>query len=132
MRWVLGLFLIFRGIIHGSYLLRQPVGKPGAPAWSFRVDRSSLLSGMGVGSTAVRTLGQLLAELTVVGFLVASGGLLVGQDWWWAAALLGAGCSLLLLVLYYHPWLLVGMAISSALMIALIWLDWPSSQLVGS
>lgn len=131
MRWALGLFLIFHGIIHGSYLLRQPVGKPGAPAWPFRVDRSWLLSGMGVGSTAVSALGRLLAELTAVGFLVAGGGLLFGQDWWRAAALIGAGCSLLLLGFYYHPWLLLGMALSGALMFALIWLDWPSSQLVG-
>jgi len=87
---------------------------------------------MGVGSTAVRALGRLLAEVTVVGFLVAGGGLLFGQDWWRAAALIGAGCSLLLLGLYYHPWLLLGVAISGALMIALIWLNWPSSQLVGS
>ena len=76
------------------------------PAWPFRVDRSWLLSGIGVGSTAVRALGRLLAEVTVFGFLVAGGGLLFGQDWWRAGALIGACCSLLLLGLYYHSWLL--------------------------
>jgi hypothetical protein len=131
MRWAIGLFLIAHGLIHGSYLVTQPVRKPGAPAWPFHIDRSWLFSGIGVGSTAVRTLGRLLAQLTVVGFVIAGGGLLLGQDWWRGVALLGAASSLLLLGLYYHSWLLLGMAISGALMIALIWLDWPSSPLVG-
>jgi hypothetical protein len=131
MRWAIGLFLIAHGLIHGSYLLTQPVRKPGAPAWPFHVDRSWLFSGMGVGSSAVRTLGRLLAQLTVVGFVIAGGGLLLGQDWWRAAALVGACCSLLLLGLYYHSWLVLGIAISATLIIALIWLDWPSPQLVG-
>jgi hypothetical protein len=131
MRWALGLFLMFHGMIHGSYLLRQPVPKQGAPAWPFRVDRSWLFSGLGVDSTAVRMLGRQLAGLTVVGFLVAGSGLLLGQEWWRAAALVASICSLLLLILYYHSWLLLGMAISTALLIGLIWLDWPSSQLVG-
>ena len=132
MRWAIGLFLIAHGLIHGSYLLTQPVRKPGAPAWPFQIDRSWLFSGMGVGSSAVRTLGRRLAQLTVVGFVIAGCGLLLGQGWWRAAALLGAASSLLLMGLYYHSWLLLGMAISGALLIALIWLNWPPSQLVGS
>lgn len=127
-RWVLGLLLIAYGLIHGSYLLTEPVRKPGVPAWPFHIGRSWLFSGMGLGSTAVRALGRLPAQLTVMG-VIAGGGLLLGQDWWRAAPLVGACCSLLL-GMYYHSWLLLGTATSAPLIIAR--LHWPSPQLVGS
>jgi hypothetical protein len=100
--WARGLFLMFHAITRGRFLPRQPVR------------------------------GRLLAELTVNGFPAAGAGLLFGQDWWRATARVGACCPPLPLDLSHYSWVLPGIGISAALIVLVIWLDWPSSGLLGS
>jgi len=37
----------------------------------------------------------------------------------------------LLLVLFWHPWLILGVLIDIGILIALLWVDWPSEELLG-
>ena len=39
---------------------------------------------------------------------------------------------ILLLVLFWHPWLIVGVLIDVATLVALLWANWPSAELIGS
>ena len=130
-RWVIGLFLIAHGLIHASYLTKPPPGKPGEPQWPFHLDRSWFLSSVGLGARAVRLVGAFLVVAVVVGFALAGVGLLLQQGWWRPVGVVSAAASFLQLALYLHPWLVLGLGVDAAIIVALVWVDWPSTETLG-
>ena len=123
---LLGLFLIAHGLVHTGLAFapnpNDPDSKPGA--FFTTVDRSWLLSQVGLGAGAVRTIGVALVALSTVGFVLAGLGMLnvLGLSTIWRP-LAGASAftSLLLLALFWHRWLPVGVLIDLATLIALFW-----------
>ena len=46
-------------------------------------------------------------------------------------AVAGLAVSFVLMFLFFHPWFIPIQVINAALIIALVWLDWPSEQMLG-
>jgi hypothetical protein len=120
---IFGLFLAAHGLIHLAYV--APV--PPDPKYPFNLHKSWLITSLGMNEPTVYTLGMVLSILTVVGFALAglaAVGLIVPRDWWGVLTLLSALLSLLLLGLFWHPWLVLGVVIDLALILAWVGLDW--------
>jgi len=50
---------------------------------------------------------------------------------WRTVAVISAGVSLLL-VLFWHHWLIVGVLIDTGVLVSLLWINWPSAELLSS
>ncbi len=129
-RWGLAVFLAFHALIHSSYFLREA---PDPAAYPFRLDRGALAA-LGLRGAAF-PLAVSLATLAILAYLfsaLALVGWLVPLDWWRSLALLGSLASLALLLIGFHPWLLVGVAIDTALILAIV-TDWePLHHLIAA
>lgn len=65
--------------------------------------------------------------------LMASGvGLWIAAGWWRPVAVTGLAVSFVLMVVYLHAWFTFIEAVNVALIVALLWLDWPSVAMVGA
>jgi hypothetical protein len=97
--------------------------------------QSWLLTGV-LGDTLTRVVGSVLWLAAVAGFAAAGAGLLGQKAWWRALAVGAAGVSLLGLVLFAkggdaQPLLSAGL-MDVAILVALLWAQWPSADLVGA
>jgi hypothetical protein len=126
LRLLLAAFVFAHGAIHISYLTPRPPATASGPSWPFALDRSWVLSPLGVAPDAMRLLGIALAVVTLAAFTLAAASVLgfVSQALWTAAVGLGAASSISLLVLFFHPWLVLGMAIDLALLAAALVARW--------
>jgi hypothetical protein len=81
---------------------------------------------------AQRGLAMAFA-LAATALIAAAGiGLWAQAQWWRTMAVAGLGLSFALMVLYFHPWFLPIQVINAALILGLVWWDWPSSAMVGA
>ena len=113
-------FLIAHGGIHLAIWL-SPINQDAA----FDPSRSWL-----VGSQ--RGLAVALAVAAAAFLLVGGVGLWMEGSWWRAIAVTGLAASSLLMALFFHPWFIPIQVINAGLIVALLWLDWPSQALVGA
>ena len=75
----------------------------------------------------------IIFAVAAASLLIVSGiGLWVGGSWWRPLAVVGLAASFLLMSLFFHPWFIPIQIINAGLIIALLWLDWPSRALVGA
>ena len=119
---LLGFLFAAHGIIHLGYVTPAPAD----PNYPFRLDKSWLVTGLGMGGPTVHMLGILLAILTVAGYTLAglsAAGLIVPHIWWQALTAVASISSLLLLIFFWHNWLFLGVVIDLALL-ALIATNW--------
>ena len=118
--------LLGHALIHASYLSPTPVPKPGAPAWPFHVERSWLLSPIGLDGVTSRLLGTGLVVVVIAGFaLAAIASLGAVPAWLWPIGVaFGAVASLALLGLYFHPWLVLGIGIDLVLLWSVLIAGW--------
>ena len=131
------IFLIAHGLVHAGLaaapIPNDPDSKPGA--FFTATARSWLLPRLGLSAPTVRWIGIILVALAVLGFVLA--GLCVFgvpglSAIWRTVAVVSACLSLLLLITFWHPWVGVGVLIDTAILVALLWLDWPPVELIGS
>jgi hypothetical protein len=118
---LLAAFLLAHGLIHVSFLTPRPAPATDGPAWPFDLDRSWLLTSVGIPGPATRALGTALVALTIAGFALAAIvalGLL--DSLWVPAVVIGATASLAVLGLYYRPWLTLGIVIDVVLLWAVL------------
>jgi len=122
--WLLALLLFAHGWVHLVFLFPQPqpaeVSSAGL-AYPFDMERSWLITRLGLEAALVRSLGIILmvivfaastlAALATVGFLVPA-------SWWAGLVIASAVTSMTMLTLFFAPALLLGYAID----IALLWL----------
>jgi hypothetical protein len=113
-------FLIAHGGVHLAIWLTP--FKADAP---FDPGRSWLLGGQ-------RRLGIALAVVAAALLVVGGMGLWAGGSWWRGIAVAGLAVSFVLMVLYFHPWFIPIQVINAALIVALLWLDWPTREMVGA
>jgi hypothetical protein len=118
-RFVSIAFLIAHGAIHLAIWATPPSSNA-----SFDVARSWLWGEQ-------RTLAVTLAVIIGIVIALAGIGLWAGADWWRPVAVAGLTGSLGLMIVFFNPWFLFIQAVNAALVFSLIWLDWPSSTLVG-
>ena len=123
MKLLLAAFLAAHALIHVSYLTPAPPRTAGGPEWPFELTRSWLVTAAGLDPSAVRVVGTGLVSMAV-GLIVASAlataGWVVPSEWWPALIAAGAVSSLVTLALFFHPWLLLGIAIDAALLLAVL------------
>ena len=137
MKIIIGLFLIAHGLVHAGLAAApnpdDPETKPGTFFTS--PERSWLLSKVELSSASVRWIGIVLVALATLGFVLSGLGVfgVPGlSEIWRTLAIASAVGSLLLLILFWHLWLIIGVLIDFGILIALLWLDWPPIDLIGS
>ena len=123
---LLAAFLLVHGAIHLSYLSPRPPATASGPAWPFMLDRSWLLTPLGVRPGVARSVGLILVLITLASYTLAAAivaGVIPGSLWP-AAIVLGSVSSITLLALFFHPWLVVGVVIDLALIAVVLWAGW--------
>jgi hypothetical protein len=105
-RWVAGAFIVAHGLVTAG--IWSVPAKDDAP---FQATHSWLLGD-------VKWLATAVAIAAALGFVLAGVGF-VGHQTWWAGFGIAAGAlAVLLMVVYFSPWLIVGIAISVAIVVA--------------
>jgi hypothetical protein len=134
---LIALFLIAHGLVHAGIaagpIPDDPDSKPGAFFTS--PERSWLLPKVGLSAAATKWIGLILVALATLGFVLAGLGVfgVPGLDEIWRTlAVVSAVMSLLLLILFWHLWLIAGVLLDIGILIALLWLEWPPIDLIGS
>jgi hypothetical protein len=95
--------------------------------WGSRPEASSWLLG-----SAAAGLGSTLWVLALLAFLVAGVGAGFHLAWWRTAAVAAAAVSLVLMALFWDPRLWMGAATNVGLLVGLLWLRLPSTELLGA
>jgi hypothetical protein len=109
-------FLVIAFLLsHGAIVAAQAIGVP-----------DSWLLGDG------KAVGIALALAAGAAFVIAGAGLWAQADWWRALAVTGAAVSLMYFVVFFQPLILFGMALDAAIIVALVWLTWPTKSMVGA
>lgn len=136
-RILYAVFLIAHGLVHAG-LAAAPIPNDPNPtpgAFFTAMSRSWLLPRLGLGAPVIRWIGILLVALATIGFILAGLGALGTpgfNDAWRVVAVVSACISLSLLILFWHPWLILGVLIDIALLITLLWAQWPTTNMFGS
>jgi hypothetical protein len=129
-RVILSLVLLAHGIGHVLFLAPcLGFAQWGQSAHSWLVTRI-------LGEAPTRVFGSLLWLVVIAGFMAAGIGLLGQHAWWRMLAAGSAGVSMLALLLFAgsigtQP-LLSAALMDIAILVALLWLHWPSAGLVGA
>jgi hypothetical protein len=129
--FALGFFLAMHGLIHLGYV--SPA--PSDPKYPFSLSNSWLISSIGLGEPLARGIGIALTVISVIGFALtgmAAAGFIVPQSWWQPLTIIASIASLLLLVFFWNTWLILGVAIDAALLIAVLVIHWQPFTAVGA
>jgi hypothetical protein len=129
-RIVVALVILVHGIGHVLFL----ASCLGMAQWGQEAHSWLLTRTLGDGPT--RAIGALVWLAVIAGFAAAAVGLLVGQGWWRSVAVGSAGVSLFALALFAggigrQPLLSAGL-MDVAILVLLLWVRWPSVDLVGA
>jgi hypothetical protein len=133
-RLLLAAFLVAHGLVHLLFVSPPPPATEGGPSWPFALDRSWILTPLGLGADMTRILGIALIALTIAGFalaaVVAIG--VLPSSLWVPAIVIGAVASVVVLGLFYQPWLTLGVAIDVVLLWAVLVQSWTPATLEGA
>jgi hypothetical protein len=114
-------FLIAHGLVHVA--IWTPRYDPEKAA--FDASHSWLLGDQ-------RTLARILA-FSAAGILVLAGiALWAHGEWWRPTAVVGLSVSTVLLLLYFIAWYLPILSVNAALIVGIVWFDWPAVSTVGA
>ncbi len=114
-------FLIAHGLVHVA--IWTPRYDPEKAA--FDASHSWLLGDQ-------RTLARILA-FSAAGILVLAGiALWAHGEWWRPTAVIGLSVSTVLLLLYFIAWYLPILSVNAALIVGIVWFDWPAASTVGA
>jgi hypothetical protein len=140
LRFLIGGMLIVHGLIvagqsASAFGAGNPIANPSwLKWWPTAFGQSWLLAGLGLEKTIAAWLAGLLwliGGVALVGAGLGVFGVLVPEGWWRMLAIGGAGMSLLMLLFYLHPFYGIGIGASAAILLALLWADWPVVRLDG-
>lgn len=128
-------------ILHGLIVAGQAAGSFGSTIpseiqnpsfvnwWPINMGRSWLLSWLGLEKTlVVYQIGGLLwlaGGLALVAAGVSVLGLVIPTALWRELAIAGSAISLFMLAIYFHPLMIVGTTSSLAVLVALLWFQYP-------
>ncbi|HEU4544098.1 MAG TPA: hypothetical protein VFR23_23410 [Jiangellaceae bacterium] len=121
LRALLIIFFIAHGLVHVAIWAPKFDPEKG----SFDPSHSWLLGNR-------RRLAQVLAFTAAAILVVAGVALWVEGSWWRPTAVVGLAVSTLLLVLYFNVWYVFILAVNVALIVGIAWMDWPSTSTVGA
>ena len=147
-KWLLAALLFAHGWVHLMFVFPQAEAASataGGLAYPFDMGRSWLITALGLDGALVRTIGlvimvsvvalSMLAALSTIGVLIPAtwwAGLVIGSATWWAGLVIGSAISsTLLLALFFSPALLLGFAISLALLWLVLGSVWSPTRGIG-
>lgn len=79
-----------------------------------------------------RPLAQVLAFSAAAILVVAGIALWAHGGWWRPTAVVGLSVSTALLLLYFTPWYLLILPVNVALIVGIAFMDWPAQTTVGA
>jgi hypothetical protein len=135
LRIIIALVLLVHGIGHSMGIIPM-LGRSTIETWNAR---SWLLTGL-VGDTVSRVIGFILFTLAMIGFIAAAFGLmdwLVAHDTWRTLAIVSAVISMVAIVLFWNAFVMLfpnkigAIAVNAAVLIGLLWADWPTEMQLG-
>lgn len=142
MKTIVGVLLLVHGFItmalsSGSFNPSSPgVANPAWLAWwPTPMGKSWVFSLLGERTAKLEPLVGVLwlvagAAIVAAGFGVL--GFVVPAAYWRMLAGFGASISLIVIFLYAHPFYGVGAVANVAILVGLLWVGWPSAQVLGS
>ena len=136
MKIIIALFFIAHGLVHAGLAAAPNPDDPDARAGAFFTspERSWLFHRSSFGKNIVQWIGIILVAFATIGFVLAGLGVfgVPGlEDLWRSIAVISSIFSLVLLVLFWHPLLILGVLIDTAIIVSLVWISWPSPDLLG-
>lgn len=129
-RWFFGVFLIGHALVHVMYFVPEPPSEQTPLEWPFHLDRSWILSNLGLSAQTLKAVGTALAAVAIAGFVVTGIGLLIDAGWWTGVGVASAVASFLLLAAYLQPLIALGLIID-AFVLSVILISWPLTEFVG-
>jgi hypothetical protein len=129
-RWFFGVFLIGHALVHVMYFVPEPPEDQTPLEWPFHLDRSWILSNVGLSAQTLKAVGTVLAVVSIGGFVVTGVGLLSGAGWWTGIGGASAIASLLMLAAYLQPLIALGLIID-AFVLSVILISWPPTKFIG-
>lgn len=143
LRIIIAGVLVFHGVGHAMGIipaLQIPFfeGQTGAWAQSWS-SRSWLLTPL-LGEMVSRIIAIILFAVPLIGFVGAALGLmgwLVPHEWWRSLAIVSAVVSLVALVLFWNAFVYLfphkvgAIAVNVAVLVGLLWANWPSETDIG-
>jgi hypothetical protein len=121
LRIVVGLLLIIHGFAHWQI----------TTGWGSRTAESSwLLGNMGAG--ALHSLATLLWVVALLAFVATGLVLFAGVGFWRLMAVVASVLSLLVITLFWQPNMVLGAAVDVGILVALLWVHWPTPQMIGA
>jgi hypothetical protein len=141
MKFGIGILLILHGLIvaaqsSGNFGPTTPGGLQNpswVSWWPMNLGRSWLLGWLGLERAPVSWMVGILwlaggIALTAAG--LGAMGIIIPSDWWRSLAVSGAAISLAMLIVYLHPLTILGTVLSVVILVALLWVRWPSQLLI--
>ncbi len=131
-------------LVHGLITMAQAKAgfQPSAGAanptwlnwWPVNPGQSWLLDHFKSPKSAISTVAGVLWLVAGICLIAAALGLfkfIVPINLWRLFAGIGAIISLVLFIFYAHPFFVVGIAANLAILVILLWVKWPSQQILG-
>jgi hypothetical protein len=84
-----------------------------------------------LGLPTVQSMGNFLWMVTLLTFVATGIVVFFGMEWWRTVAIVGALLSLLVIALFWQPNMILGAAVDVAILVALLWVHWPTPQVLG-
>jgi hypothetical protein len=121
-RIVIGFLLVIHGFAHW-HITTAWDAQPAAVSW--------LLRNVGLDQASIHTIGNVLWVVTLLAFIATGIFLFSGLSWWRPLAILSSLLSLLTIALFWQPNMVLGVLVDGGILIALFWIHWPTTELVG-
>jgi len=119
-RIVIGVLLMIHGFAHWQI----------TTGWGKLTADSVVLRAVGLGDSALASLGTALWVVALFSFNLAGIGVFAGQGWWRTLAISAAVVSLLVMGLFWQPSFILGAAVDVGILVALLWAHWPTPALL--
>jgi magnesium-transporting ATPase (P-type) len=117
----MGLLLVIHGFAHWQI----------TTAWGSKTSVSSWLL-PNVQPATLQSLGTFLWVATLLAFVATGIVLMAGWEWWRTLAVVSSLLSLLVIGIFWQPNMMLGAAVNVGVLIALLWIHWPTPQLLGT
>jgi hypothetical protein len=103
--------------------------------WPVNLGQSWVFKQVGPGRSIPGTLAGVLwlvAGLCLIAAALGLFGFIIPATLWRLLAGIGAGLSLVVFVFYAHPFYAVGIGANLAVLLVLLWAQWPTPEMLGS